>query len=82
VREANELEVCKLPDAKNVPLNQLKDRLGEFDKSQAHFLICYGGVRAERAVKTMLEAGFSNARILKGGMKRWVKDVDPDMPIY
>ena len=82
VRDANELEVCKLAEITHIPLIQLKDRLGELNKAKPHVLVCYGGMRSERAASTLLEAGFANAQVLKGGMKRWVRDVEPDMPIY
>jgi sulfur-carrier protein adenylyltransferase/sulfurtransferase len=82
VRDANELEVCKLPCIVNIPLIELEDRLGELNRDLPHYLVCYGGMRAERAANTLLSAGFAHVQVLQGGMKHWVRDVEPDMPIY
>ena len=82
VRDANELEVCQLPDIVHIPLSELDTRLAELNKDQTHYLICYGGVRAERAAALMQQHGFGKTIVMEGGMKRWVRDVEPDMPIY
>ncbi|CAB3788374.1 putative adenylyltransferase/sulfurtransferase MoeZ [Paraburkholderia ultramafica] len=82
VRDANELEVCQLPGVLHIPLDELTDRIGVLDPSQTHYLICYGGTRAERAASTLRDAGFAHVKVLEGSMKRWVRDVAPDMPIY
>lgn len=82
VRDANELEVCKLPGALNIPLNHLQDQLSTLDKDDTHYVICYAGTRAERAAHTLLSAGFTNTFVLQGGMKGWAREVEPDMPLY
>ncbi len=82
VRESNELEVCRLPDTVHVPLATLPKNLTQLDASRAHCVVCYGGVRAEKASRIMMDAGFNDVRVLKDGMKGWVRDVEPGMPIY
>lgn len=82
VRDANELEVCQLPGVLHIPLDELNERTSVLDTRQTHYLICYGGRRAERAATILQDAGFPHVKVLEGGMKRWVQDVDPDMPIY
>lgn len=82
VRDANELEVCKLPGAIHIPLIELEGRVSELNRDRSHYLVCHGGMRAERAANTLLGAGFVRTQVLQGGMKRWVRDVEPDMPIY
>lgn len=82
VRDANELEVCKLPGSAHIPLVELEERLDELNRERMHYLVCYGGVRAERAANMLLGAGFAHLQVVRGGMKKWVRDVEPDMPIY
>ncbi|MFA7942533.1 molybdopterin-synthase adenylyltransferase MoeB [Pseudomonas brenneri] len=82
VRDASELEVCQLPGVVHIPLAQLDDQLDTLSRDNTHYLICYAGIRAEQAASTLLAAGFANTRVLEGGMKHWVRDVEPDMPLY
>ena len=82
VRESNELEVCRLSNIVHLPLGNLKKQLDTLDPNKAHFVVCHGGVRAVKASNIMKDAGFSKVKVLRGGMKGWVRDVDPSMPIY
>ncbi|KAA0948198.1 molybdopterin-synthase adenylyltransferase MoeB [Pseudomonas sp. ANT_H14] len=82
VRDASELEVCKLPGVVHIPLAELDGQLDSLSRDNTHYLICYAGIRAEQAASTLLAAGFANTRVLEGGMKHWVRDVEPDMPLY
>lgn len=82
VREPNELEVCGLQGSLNIPLADLEERLSQLDPDMTHYLVCYAGVRAERAAMTLIGNGFPSVKVMSGGMKRWVRDIDPDMPIY
>ncbi|NWE41661.1 molybdopterin-synthase adenylyltransferase MoeB [Pseudomonas yamanorum] len=82
VRDASELEVCKLPGVVHIPLAELDGQLANLSRDNTHYLICYAGTRAEQAASTLLAAGFANTKVLQGGMKHWVRDVEPDMPLY
>jgi sulfur-carrier protein adenylyltransferase/sulfurtransferase len=82
IRDCNELEVCQLPGITHIPLPQLKMRVNELDPLKMHVLICYGGVRAERAAHVLMESQAVKCKVLRGGMKAWVREVDTQMPIY
>ncbi|OZI65285.1 molybdopterin-synthase adenylyltransferase MoeB [Bordetella genomosp. 1] len=82
VRDAGELEVCQLPGVVHVPLSDLGSQLDNLDADKRHILVCYAGTRAERAAMQLIEAGFSKVQVLDGGMKRWAKEIERDMPMY
>ncbi len=67
VREPIELAVETAPGAINIPLGQLRARLGELPKDQEILVICRSGGRAYYATRMLLQKGFK-ARTLSGGM--------------
>lgn len=82
VRNTTELEICALPNAINIPLDEIHEVAAELDKSKTYFVVCLGGRRAENAATILKNGGFRNVRVLTGGMKAWVKNIDKEMPIY
>ncbi len=82
VRDPNELEVCALPGVVNIPLNDISLKLAQMHGSQNKCIVCYSGVRAKSAAEELINAGVENVCVLAGGMKRWVREVEPSMPIY
>lgn len=67
VREPVELAVEQAPGAVNIPLSQLRARLGELPHDQEILVICRSGQRAYYATRILLQQGFK-ARSLAGGM--------------
>jgi len=67
VREAAELAVESVPGAVNIPLGQLRARLGELPRDQEIQVICRSGQRAYYATRALLQNGFK-ARTVAGGM--------------
>jgi NADPH-dependent 2,4-dienoyl-CoA reductase/sulfur reductase-like enzyme/rhodanese-related sulfurtransferase len=67
VREAVELAVESVPGAVNIPLGQLRGRLGELPRDREIHVICRSGQRAYSATRILLQGGFK-ARNLSGGM--------------
>jgi len=67
VREPLELAVENTPGAVNIPLGQLRARLGELPRDREILVICRSGQRAYTATRMLLQAGFK-ARTLAGGM--------------
>jgi NADPH-dependent 2,4-dienoyl-CoA reductase/sulfur reductase-like enzyme/rhodanese-related sulfurtransferase len=67
VREAAELAVEEVPGAVNIPLGQLRTRLGELPRDKDIFVICRSGGRAYYATRVLLQNGF-NAKTIPGGM--------------
>ena len=67
VREPVELAVETVPGAVNVPLGQLRGRLGELPRDREIHVICRSGGRAYYATRILLQHGFK-ARVISGGM--------------
>jgi NADPH-dependent 2,4-dienoyl-CoA reductase/sulfur reductase-like enzyme/rhodanese-related sulfurtransferase len=67
VREPLELAVESVPRAVNIPLGQLRARLGELPRDREILTICRSGGRAYFAARILLQNGFT-ARVLSGGM--------------
>jgi NADPH-dependent 2,4-dienoyl-CoA reductase/sulfur reductase-like enzyme/rhodanese-related sulfurtransferase len=67
VREPAELAVEHAPGAANIPLGQLRARLGELPRDREILVICRSGQRAYLATRILLQKGFK-ARNLAGGM--------------
>jgi NADPH-dependent 2,4-dienoyl-CoA reductase/sulfur reductase-like enzyme/rhodanese-related sulfurtransferase len=67
VREPVELALENVPGALNIPLGQLRARLGELPKDREIHVICRSGQRAYYATRILLQNGFK-ARNLAGGM--------------
>ncbi|MDH4230459.1 MAG: FAD-dependent oxidoreductase [Nitrospirota bacterium] len=67
VREPVELAVENAEGAVNIPLGQLRARLGELPRDQEIHVICRSGGRAYYATRILLQNGF-RARTLSGGL--------------
>jgi NADPH-dependent 2,4-dienoyl-CoA reductase/sulfur reductase-like enzyme/rhodanese-related sulfurtransferase len=66
VRQPVELVVESVPGAVNIPLPQLRSRLGELPKEREIAIICRSAQRAYYATRILLQNGFK-ARNLSGG---------------
>ena len=67
VREATELAVESVPGAVNIPLGQIRARLGELPRDREIQVICRSGQRAYYATRVLLQNGFK-AKTIAGGM--------------
>ena len=81
VREDAELLAYALPGAKHIPLGQLRDRLGELDKSKPIVTFCAIGVRSYNAARILSQNGFTNVMLYPGGTRFYqsthYKEVNP-----
>jgi rhodanese-related sulfurtransferase len=73
VREADEFASGHITNAKNVPLEQLQERLPLVVKNKALpvILVCTSGGRAVRAQLVARQLGYDKAEALAGGMQAW-----------
>jgi NADPH-dependent 2,4-dienoyl-CoA reductase/sulfur reductase-like enzyme/rhodanese-related sulfurtransferase len=67
VREPVELVVENVPGAVNIPLGQLRTRIGELPRDREIHVICRSAQRAYYATRILVQNGFK-ARNISGGM--------------
>lgn len=82
VREPQEFQICRIPGSTLIPLNDLPQRLAELEGYKNMVVHCKSGVRSAKAVKLLHEAGFSDAKNLRGGILAWIDEIDPSLPKY
>ena len=71
VRTGVEFSEKHLANSKHLPLDQLKDSLGQLDSSKHHYLLCLSGKRAAKAAEILAQNGFENLSIVDGGIDAW-----------
>jgi TusA-related sulfurtransferase/rhodanese-related sulfurtransferase len=69
VREDVELQAYALPSYKQIPLGQLRSRLGELDKESRIVTFCAIGVRSYNAARILMENGFKNVWLYPAGTR-------------
>jgi rhodanese-related sulfurtransferase len=67
VRQPQELDVERVPGAVNIPLGELRGRLGELPRDRELLVICRTAQRAYFATRILVQNGFK-ARNISGGM--------------
>ena len=70
VREPQEWEAGRAPQARHIPLGDLQQRLGEIPFDQTVVFVCHGGGRSGRATQAFGDLGY-RAINLAGGMVAW-----------
>jgi rhodanese-related sulfurtransferase len=70
VREASELVLETVPGAVNIPLPQLRARLGELPKDREILTICRSGGRAYYATRILAQNGYKSRGIAGGMLSR------------
>jgi rhodanese-related sulfurtransferase len=70
VRTPAEFERGHIPDATNIPVDVLRERLGELDRQRPIIAYCQVGQRGYLAARILSQAGFQAAN-LSGGYTTW-----------
>jgi rhodanese-related sulfurtransferase len=71
VRAAQEVQSAPVPAARHavhIPLDQLRERLGELDASAWTVVVCRTGQRSYVAARMMCQLGFADVASLTGGV--------------
>ena len=70
VRERDEFDAARAPNAKLIPLSEFAARVTELPKDKEVVLICAGGVRSARAAEYAQAQGYTVTN-LEGGINAW-----------
>jgi adenylyltransferase/sulfurtransferase len=81
VREPHEHRICNLGGVL-IPLGELPARMHELDANSEIVVHCRSGSRSARAVEFLQASGFEKVWNLKGGIRAWAHEIDPEMPTY
>jgi rhodanese-related sulfurtransferase len=83
VREDWEREIAKIPGDVHIPMNSLRERLGEVKAPEGGEVVvyCHAGVRSMMVATFLEQNGIPGALSLAGGIDAW-SDLDPSVPRY
>lgn len=83
VREPEELEISEFPyPYKHIPLDDLMERVNELDLTSDIVAFCRDDLRSRHAAQLLRRFGFARAKVLKGGLNAWSREIDPSVPQY
>lgn len=78
VRGADEYagELGHIPGSRNLPLPELPQRLAELgdNRAQSIAIVCRTDKRSAKAAEVLMRVGFSNIRVVRGGMEQWNRE--------
>lgn len=69
VRTTDEYSLGSLPNAINIPVDNLRDHLSELPKDKMIYVFCAVGLRGYLAYRILTQNGFTEVRNLSGGLK-------------
>lgn len=86
VRTADEYALGSIPKARNIDVNELRERLSELDPTKPTVLFCQIGLRGYLAYRILVQKGFADVNNLSGGYKTYAwavdKQANPDIFDY
>ncbi len=82
VRTDEEWAIARLDGALHIPIAELESRLNELDRDAPLVVYCKMGGRGARAVRLLLDHGFTRVANLRGGLDRWTSEIDATLPGY
>ena len=71
VREEAEVMAFAVPNAVNIPLGKLRERLSELDPEKRIIVFCGIGVRAYTGARILNQNGFNNVEVYPGGVRMY-----------
>lgn len=82
VREAHEVEICRIPGAEHIPMRQIPERLGDLPQDKHLLIHCHHGGRSMRVTEFLRSRGFTAVSNVAGGIDAWALQIDPSLRRY
>ncbi|HHT38794.1 MAG TPA: rhodanese-like domain-containing protein [Mollicutes bacterium] len=74
VREPDEYELGKIPNAINIPLDEMLDNHEKYlSQDRKYYIYCETSLRSSRACDFLSDFGY-DVYLIDGGFKAWVKE--------
>ena len=77
VRKPVEFGIAHIPGAKNIPLDEIEQRLDEFRSDSGVLIYCINGARTRQAEALLYKNGIENVFHLEGALQGWIHDRYP-----
>lgn len=71
VRTVAEFDKGHIPNAVNIPLDSIRERMSEIDKNKNIFIYCWGGQRGYLAQRILKQNGYNLIANMSGGYQIW-----------
>lgn len=77
-------EVCftQIEGSLHVPMPDIPERIGDFDRNAHIIVYCHHGVRSRRVAEYLRHHDFPRVQSMTGGIDAWSIEVDPSVPRY
>ena len=85
VREPEEFAQARMEPAKLIPMGSIPAALGELEAladESTLLVLCHHGVRSLQVAAWLRERGIEDCYSIAGGIDRWSREVDPEIPRY
>ncbi|GAB3545289.1 adenylyltransferase/sulfurtransferase MoeZ [Arthrobacter tumbae] len=82
VREPGEHDIVRIEGAALLPQNRILSGETELDATREIYVHCKAGSRSANVVRHLREQGARRVYNVEGGILQWVRDVEPEKPVY
>jgi molybdopterin/thiamine biosynthesis adenylyltransferase/rhodanese-related sulfurtransferase len=84
VRESGEYDIVRIDGARLIPQGRILagEAWSELPQDKEIVFLCKAGSRSSNVLAAAQRAGYQRVSHLDGGILAWVRDVEPDKPVY
>lgn len=82
VREPFELAICRLPQARHIPMREIPEHVDTLPRDRHLLILCHSGGRSRRVTEFLRSRGLDAVSNIAGGIDAWAMEIDPALPRY